>query len=172
MRCRLLLTLMFATLASCSSGQESRLTVKPDPQDASRFLCDVKFETFTTPKGWRPNRSDKNSYAILTKHNETYPKVSQMITIDIGKAVAPNAETLATSFAKTWGGTVDTETVKVDGETGYRVKVPSDGKSLRPIDCIAIVKEGRAFLLIAGATNADGLAQVLDDLVLSWKWKK
>jgi len=84
--------IMLAGVQSSIFGQDDRLVVKPDPDDSSRLICGVEFATFKTPKGWRPNRSGKETFAILTRADESYPNVTQMISIDIGKPRVPNAK--------------------------------------------------------------------------------
>lgn len=157
--------------ANCMYGEEERLTIRKDPNDPSRQSCDIIHATFTTPKAWVANKSDKNSYAILTRANETYPKVTQMITIDIGRPVAPTGKATAEAFAKTWNGKVSDVKVKVNGEEGIRVVIRPDGKTLRPVDCVVIVKDKRVFLLIGGAKKDGDTGKVLDELIKSWKWK-
>ena len=150
---------------------DKRLDVKPDPTDPSRFQCDIGFATFTTPKSWRPNRSGKSTYAILTQESETYPNVSKMISIDVGKPVDPTAKAIAEAFAKTWKGSVQEKTVQVDGQTGYRIKCPPSPNKVQPIDCIVVLNDGRAVLLIAGAKKTGDTDEALNELVKSWKWK-
>jgi hypothetical protein len=159
---------------SVACAQEDRLVVREDPSDTSRFICDIKFATFTTPIGWRPNRSGGKTYAVLTLSSENYPELSQKIMIDIGKSIEPTAKGLAKAFAKEWKGEVSSESVDLDGEQGYRVTIPADPKTLSPTDCIVVVKDMRGFLLMGGATDtkaASKLPKVMDELVASWKWK-
>jgi hypothetical protein len=171
-RTTLIALFVIAFLPHCVYGQQDRLTVKGDPDDPSRYICDVKFATFKTPKGWRPNRSEKQTYAILTRSNETYPNVTQMISIDIGKPVAPTAALMADEFAKKWNGSVIKGSLKVDGEEGFRVKVTPNKKEVRPVDCVVVLKNKRVFMLIGGSKENKGLEKAIDDLVASWKWKE
>jgi hypothetical protein len=153
-------------------GQEDRLIVRRDPNDASRYICDIRFATFKTPKNWRPNRSDKHTYAILTRANETYPNISQMISIDVGKPIEPTAALMAEAFAKQWNGNVVKDSLKVDGERGFRVKITPAKKEVRPTDCVVVIKGRRAFMLIGGAKENNGLEKAIDEIVASWKWKQ
>jgi hypothetical protein len=90
----------FLLCSTYGFAQEQRLVVRKDPENPSRFVCNIKYATFTTPKGWRPNRSGGNAYVILTRSDETYPGVSAMISIDIGKPVEKTAKETAEAFAK------------------------------------------------------------------------
>ncbi len=58
----LLVAMSGVALAQKAEG----LSVKKSASDPKRFDCDIGFATFTTPKGWGVNRSDKPTYAILT----------------------------------------------------------------------------------------------------------
>jgi acyl carrier protein len=158
-------------LPEYDAGSDERLRVTKDPSDASRLICDVKFATFTTPSGWTANESDKNSYAVLSLSREKYPNLTRMISVDIGKPVEATTEANAISFAKQWGGTVQDASLSVGGEPALRVVIPPDGKSLRPIDCVLTVRNGRLFMIIAGATQNDGISSALDEIIGSWKWK-
>ncbi|MFM8261564.1 MAG: hypothetical protein ACKN9S_04740 [Pirellula sp.] len=150
---------------------DRRLDVKPDPSDPSRFLCDIGFATFSTPKSWKPNRSGKSTYAILTPEAEALPKISKMISIDVGKPVEPSPEAIAEGFAKTWKGTVQKDAIQVDGEKGYRIVCPPDPNKVQPVECIVVFKDGRAVLLIAGAKKSGETDEAMKALVKSWKWK-
>ncbi len=161
-------------LASCNlslAQTDRRLEIKQDPSDVSRFLCDIGFATFTTPKSWKPNRSGKSTYAILTPDADAYPKISKMISIDVGKPVDPSPEAIAQGFAKTWKGAVQKETIQVDGEKGYRIVCPPDPNKVQPVQCIVVLKDGRAVLLIAGAKKSGETDEAMNELVKSWKWK-
>ncbi len=168
----LLIMLAILVQLGCARRQDGRLVVTRDPSDASRFVCDVQFATFKTPKGWAPNRSDGTAYAILSRSNETYPNLSRMISIDIGKPVDPTARASAEGFAADWHGRVEDASLTLDGETAFRVIIPPDNKTVWPIDAIATRKDGRLFLIIGGARETGDVNAAIDDLVASWKWKK
>lgn len=173
MRTNLMAIMAFAVPACGAYGQDERLLVKRDPDDASRFICDVKFATFKTPKDWQASKSGKQTYAILTRADETYPNVTSMVSIDIGKPVAQSAKAVAEALAKKWGSTEAPIPQKVDGEDGFRVKVTPTGKEVRPIDCVVAIKGELAFMLIGGAKEkGSGIEKAMDELVVSWKWKE
>ncbi len=155
-----------------ANGQEERLIVRKHKSDASQFECEIKHAKFTSPKGWQPNQSGGKTYAILTRSDETYPKVSQMISIDIGKATEPTTQKLAESFAKKFKGQVNEDLHNVDGEKACRVTIPADKKSVRPVDCIVLVKDDIAFLFIGASKEAGDISKSIDELVKEWKWKK
>jgi hypothetical protein len=167
------MTLIFllSTLCLSYAQDEKRLDVKPDPKDPSRLQCDIGFATFTTPKLWKPNRSGKSTYAIPTPENEALPNISRMISIDVGKPVQPTAKAIAGAFAKTWKGSVQEQTIQVDGQPGYRIQCPPSPSKVQPVDCIVVVHEGRAVLLIGGAKKTGDTEEALNELVTSWKWK-
>ncbi len=168
----LLIALALLVPRGCAQRQNDRLVVTRDPSDASRFVCDVKFATFRTPKGWTPNRSDGTAYAILSRSNETYPNLSQMVSIEIGTPVDPTARGSAEGFAADWRGRVEDASLTLDGETAFRVTIPPDNKTVRPVDCVAAMKSGRLFLIIGGARETGDVNAAIDDIVASWKWKR
>ena len=173
MRNFILVLFCFCCIVSTKAfAQEERLVVRKHPKDPGLFVCETKFATFNTPKDWQPNQSGGATYAILTKSNETYPKVSQMISIDIGKPSEPTAQKLAEAFAKRFKGSVGEEAIEIDGEKGWRVTIPADKKSIRPVDCIVAFKDGRSFVFIGAAKEAGDLPKAIDELVAGWKWKK
>jgi len=168
----LVLVCLCCFVSTKAFAQEERLVVRKGSKDPSLFVCETKHATFNVPKDWQPNQSGGATYAILTKSNETYPKVSQMISIDIGKPSEPTAKKLAEAFAKKFNGSVGEVAIEIDGEKGWRVTIPTDKKSIRPVDCIVAFKDGRSFLLIGAAKEAGDLPKALDELVAGWKWKK
>lgn len=168
----LLVALVILVQPGCDRRQDDRLVVAKDPSDASRFLCDIKFATFRTPKGWTPNRSDKETYVILSRSNETYPNLSQMISIDVGKPVIPTARASADGFAANWRGRVEDASLSVDGEVAFRVTIPPDKKMVRPIDAVVTMRDGRLFMIMGGARETGDVNAAIDDIVASWKWKK
>lgn len=170
-RTSITLFLLLSILCVAHAQNEKRLDVKPDPTDGSRFQCDIGFATFTTPKSWKPNRSGKSTYAILTQENESLPNISKMISIDVGKPIVPTAKAIAGAFAKTWKGSVQEQTIQVDGQPGYRIQCPPSPNKVQPVDCIVVVHEGRAVLLIGGAKKTGDTEEALNELVKSWKWK-
>jgi hypothetical protein len=163
--------LVLFTLCFAYAQNDGRLDVKPAPGDPTRFVCDIGFATFTTPKSWNPNRSGKQTYAILTPADESYPKISKMISIDAGKSVEPTAKAFAEGFAKKSKGKVLEKSIDIDGETAYRVQCPPNPNKVQPIDCIAVIKDGRGVLLIAGAKKTGETDDAMNELVKTWKWK-
>ena len=155
------------------TAQDNKLSICNDPADASRFLCDVTYATFETPKGWVPNRSGKNTYAILSRANETYPYLTRMISIDIGKPVEPTTKAVAEAFANKWRkGQVEVLSLQIDGEVAFRVTVPPNNNTMQPVDCVIAMRDGVVFMLIGGAKANGDVSDALDEVVASWKWKK
>lgn len=165
--------LTVVSLASSAIGDDDRLKVHKDPEDPSRFICDVGHAMFTTPKGWRPNRSNGVTRAILSRSDETYPKLSRMISIDVGKPTKKTAKETAEAFARRWDGKVAERTVIVHGEQGYRVRIPADAANeskVTPRDCIVVMRNDQVFLLIGGAVEDVDVSKALDELVATWMW--
>lgn len=152
--------------------QGESLSIKKSASDPKRFECDIGFATFTTPKGWSVNRSDKPTYAILTPEGEAHPKLTKMITIDAGKPTAKGPKATAEAMAKQFNGKVLDETLKVDGVEAHHVKCQADPKQLKPVECVVIANNDKVVMFIAGATKEDAAETAIKELVASWKWKK
>jgi hypothetical protein len=168
----LLVSLAITLLLGCGQGQEDRFSLSKDSSGGAPLACDVKFATFNIPKGWQANRSDKNTYVILSRLNESYPNITQMISIDIGKPVTLTAKASADAFAAKWSGRVEEASLNVDGESGLRVTIPPDKKTVRPIDCVITMHGERVFMLIGGAKDNGEIHTAIDEIVASWIWKK
>lgn len=166
----LCVSMLVSGVALAQKGES--LSIKKSASDPKRFDCDIGFATFTTPKGWSINRSDKPTYAILTPEGETHPKLTKMITIDAGKPTAKGPKATAEAMAKQFNGKVLDETLKVDGVEAYYVKCQADPKQLKPVECVVIANNDKVVMFIAGATKADAAETAIKELVASWKWKK
>lgn len=160
------------TTAFARSQDGDGIDVKRAPNDPTRYVCDIGFATFMTPKGWNPNRSDKPTYAILTHEGEAYPRITKMISIDAGKPVVPTSKGMADALAKKWNGKVLDKTIELGGESAYRVNCEPNPNRIQPIDCIVVVKDGRVLMLMGGARKAGETAVALTELAASWEWKK
>jgi hypothetical protein len=55
-------------------------------------------------------------------------------------------------------------------EAAYSIKAKPNPGRVQPIDCIVMVKDGRAVLLMGGALKPDGLAEAMTELAKSWRW--
>jgi hypothetical protein len=163
----------YAVLHGPALAQKSgEVIVTKSTVDPKRFDCDLGFATFTTPKGWNPNRSGGKTYVILTSEGETYPKITKMISIDGGKPAVPTAKGMADAFAKQWKGKVADEALKVDGQEAYRVLCEPNPKQPQPTDCVIMLKDERTLMFIAGATRTGETDEAMKELIASWKWKK
>lgn len=163
---------VFMAAAFACAQDDGVIDVRRAPNDPTRYLCDIGFATFTTPKGWSPNRSDKPTYAILTHEGETYPQITKMISIDAGKPVSPTSKGMADALAKKWKGKVMGEIIELGGESAYRINCKPNPNRIQPIDCIVVVKDERVLMLIAGAKDLGEIDVALTELAASWKWKK
>ncbi|MFN7874756.1 MAG: hypothetical protein ACK5PB_05525 [Pirellula sp.] len=167
----LILFLLTGVHAHVSSARADDLVVTRDSDDKSRYRCDLGFATFTTPEDWNPNRSNRQTYVILTHKDENPPQNTKMISIDGGKPTKPTSKEMAQEFAKKWKGRILDKTVSLDGEEAYRVQCEPNAEKPQPIDCVVIVKDNRLLLIIAGATKKGEVEKAVDDLIATWKWK-
>lgn len=167
----LILFLLTSVHAYVSPVQANDLVITRDSEDKSRYRCDLGFATFTTPKDWNPNRSNRQTYVILTHKDENPPKNTKMISIDGGKPTKPTSKEMAQEFAKKWKGSILGKTVSLDGEEAYRVQCEPNAEKSQPVDCVVIVKDNRLLLIIAGATKKGEVEKAVDDLIATWKWK-
>ncbi len=165
------IVILLVASALPASAQDDRLSVTTDPLDKSTLVCDIKYARFKVPKNWNPNRGTGKTYAVLTIQGETYPNVSRMLMVDVGKPTESNAKLTAEAFARMWKGTLQKETVRIDKEEGFRVNIPPTHKELQPVDCVIVFHRERVFILMGGGKTADGLSKTLDEVIASWTWK-
>ena len=135
------------------------------------LIVDVGIATFSTPEGWTPNRSDGNTVVILTRVGANRQNPEDMISIDIGKPVSPDAQASANGLAANFAGTVTPLSFQVDGEPAYRVSIPPDYEQLMPRECIVIHHRGQVCFLFGGSRSTADIWAPLSAVAQSWNWK-
>ncbi len=133
----------------------------------------TEFETFSfvIPARWTsmpPDRGKTKALLVLTGGNPG--GAMAMIKVDVGKSAVPDLRTAAESFAKSFGGTVDAESVTLDGVEAFRVT--TDSKRLEvPSHALLLSKnEMLTMVMGAGPPEAD-IKGALSKLIDTWKWK-
>jgi hypothetical protein len=149
------------------------LTIKDHPELQGQFLCDIGLASFTSPKGWIPHPSDKNTYVILApKGVKDSDNRTQTISVIVGTPTMMTVQEMGESFAKVIQGKLTEGALKLDGEEAVRVKATANPEKHFPVDCVIVYHSGRSFLLLGGAKEKDSTSEALDEILRTWKWKK
>lgn len=129
--------------------------------------------SFSEPRGWTRVQTPEKSRTIgrFIDPGSTSEAPRRMILIDFGRPTERDARASAEGLAKQWGGAVK-EQVALDGVPGYLVAAENRGPGLKPVVGIVVHREGRAYLLMAGAVPGQSVANDLEEVRRGWKWVK
>jgi len=164
-----LLALLLTFQSGCSEPKGNEmLTVE---QSEGVIVNDVEEARFPTPADWTPNRSGGNTAVILTRVDANPQDRDEMISIDIGTPVSPDAKASADEFAGKFSGGVTPLPFAVDGEQAYRVSIPANHEQLMPRECIVMHHGGKVCFLIGGSKSKADIWPTLKEVAESWTWK-
>ena len=135
------------------------------------FVNDVQIATFPTPDGWAPNRSGGNTAVILTRVDANRQNPDEMISIDIGKPVSPDALASANALAAKFSGRAAPLLFEIDGEPAYRVSIPPNYETMMPRECIVVHHGGQVCFLFGGSKSTSDIWPTLAVVAESWRWK-
>ena len=133
------------------------------PQSFGDFSCSI-------PNGWTVVTPDRDkTKAMLLLAGTNWQNAKAMIKIDVGTPTAPTARQLAEGFAKSTGGSVTADALDFDGTPGVSASTSSN-ELTTPRIMIVVYRNGRAYLLMAGATAGVDVADAVSHVRESWKW--
>jgi hypothetical protein len=142
-------------------------TTESNRTDASQLFGDF---SFSIPNGWTVVNPDrKKTKAMLLLDGTTWQNAKAMIKVDVGMPAAPTAKQTAESFAKSAKGSVSPETMDFDGEPGF-IALTSSAKLTTPRIVIVLYHDGKAYLLMIGATDGIDVDDAVSHIRKSWKW--
>lgn len=126
--------------------------------------------SFSVPKGWNIVAPDRGkTKAMLLLDGTDWQNAKAMIKIDVGTPTAPSAKQLADGLANSAGGTVSTDSLDFDGTPGVSASTSSTTLNT-PRDMTIIYRNGKAYLLMAGAIEGVELSKAISHVRKSWKW--
>jgi hypothetical protein len=147
-----------------SSATTPAETYKPDESQSFGAF------SFSIPKGWTTVTPDRDkTKAMILLEGTDWQNAKAMIKIDVGMPAAPTARQLAESFAKNTGGSVSTDTLDFDGEPGV-IASTSSNELTTPRNMIVLYREGKAYLLMVGATAGVDVGDAVSHVRETWKW--
>ena len=142
-------------------------TTESNRTDASQLFGDF---SFSIPNGWTVVNPDrKKTKAMLLLDGTTWQNAKAMIKVDVGMPAAPTAKQTAESFAKSAKGSVSPEIMDFDGEPGF-IALTSSDKLTTPRIAIVLYHDGKAYLLMIGATQGIDVDDSVSHIRKSWKW--
>lgn len=134
-----------------------------EPQSFGEF-------SFSVPSGWTVVTPDRDkTKAMLLLDGTNWQNAKAMIKIDVGTPAAPTAKQLAEGFAKSTGGSVAADTLDFDGTLGVSATTSSNDLTT-PRHMIVIYRDGKAYLLMAGATAGVDVGDAVSYVRESWRW--
>jgi hypothetical protein len=126
--------------------------------------------SFSIPDGWTVVAPDREkTKAMILLDGTHWQDARAMIKVDVGTPTAPTARQLAEGFANSTGGKCDVESLEFDGTPGVSVSTTSTTLTT-PRDMIVIYRDGKAYLLMAGAVEGVDLSEAVAQIRKSWKW--
>lgn len=127
--------------------------------------------SFSIPDGWTVVTPDRDkTKAMLLLDGSNWQNAKAMIKIDVGTPAAPTAKQLAEGFAKSAGGNVSKDTLDFDGTPGISASTSSN-ELTTPRNMIVVYRDGKVYLLMAGATAGVDAGDAVSHVRESWKWK-
>lgn len=161
-----LISIPFLLVVGCNHQPSEKA---PDGQ--SKTATPMIFEgfQFEVPEKWARIQPDRNkTVAMLLLSGTESSDDEGMIKVDVGKPTLQNPEEVARSLAGN-DGRVLSERVKLDGETGIQVEIPSQDMS-RPSHALVVFRDKRLFLLMAGGIKKDEVNNAFKQVIKTWRW--
>lgn len=171
------LTAAMICVAGCRDATAQPLATK-DTQLAPKVASDEPTNdrnnfgdfSFSVPKGWTIVTPDREkTKAVLLLDGTNWQNAKAMIKVDVGTPTAPTARQLVDGFANSAGGTVSAESLDFDGTPGVSASTSSTTLNT-PRDMTAIYRDGKVYLLMAGAVEGVELSEAVSHVRKSWTW--
>ncbi len=93
-----------------------------------------------------------------------------MIKVDVGTPAFPTSQEMANHFAKRDGGQVANETLDFGGEAATKVTTSST-TLVTPREVMIIYRDGKAYLVMAGAVEGVDTTDAIEHIRSTWKWE-
>jgi hypothetical protein len=93
-----------------------------------------------------------------------------MIKVDVGTPKEPDVQAMARGLAQDFQGSVVPGTVDVGGTSGVRLKGSASASGLEPREALVVLRDGKAFLIMAGAVPGTDVSAPLEHIRATWQW--
>lgn len=151
-------------LANTSSQDAGTIGAQATRQQFGTF-------SFEVPAGWSsvtPDRDKTKAMVLLGGTNWQNSKA--MIKVDVGSPAFPTAQEMANNFAKSADGRAMPDTLDFDGEAATKATTSSTTLAT-PREMIIIYRDGKVYLVMAGAVAGVDLTNAIEHVRLTWKWE-
>jgi hypothetical protein len=127
--------------------------------------------SFEVPGGWSSVTPDRDkTKAIVLLGGTNWQNSRAMIKVNVGTPAFPTRQEMADDFAKRAGGQVAPETLDFGGEAATKVTTTSTTLAT-PRAMMIIYRDGKAYLVMAGALGDVDLADAIEHIRSTWKWE-
>jgi len=93
-----------------------------------------------------------------------------MIMVECGRTPARSLDEIARGLAQNFHGVVADRPTTLGGVRALRVVAKSDGRTLRPVECLATIHDGCLYLVMGGVTAGHSVADEMEAIRASWTW--
>jgi hypothetical protein len=140
----------------------------PQGNDASYPTAGASFRK---PKRWLEQVKDKTKTIAWWISPDSKPeKPVAMIIIECGQTPARSLDEVAQVLAPNFHGVVDNRPTSLGKTRALRIIAKNDGRSLRPVEGLATIHDGRLYLIMGGVTAGHSVKDELESIRVSWTW--
>ena len=123
------------------------------------------------PKGWLEQVKDKAKTIAWWISPDSQPeKPTAVIMIECGLPQARSLDEVARGMAQDFHGVVDDHPTSMGGTRALRIIAKNDSQSLRPVEGLATIHEGRLYLIMGGVTAGHSVKAEVESIRASWTW--
>ncbi len=126
---------------------------------------------FRGPSGWVEQVRDKGKTIAWWIAPDSRPgKPTAIIMVECAKPVDSSLDEAARGLARGFHGEVDGRPTSMGGTRALRIVAKNGGPSLRPVEALAAMHEGRLYLVMGGVTAGHSVKEELESIRASWTW--
>lgn len=161
----ILLAVVITMIVGCGPAGSLEVTNVDGQQ-----INNIGIASIATPDGWAPNRSDGKTVLVLMRSGANRQAPSELISFDVGSAIAPDAAGTANGLAAKFGGTASELPFKIDGADAYRVSIPPNYEKLMPRECLVVHAGDQACIVFGASKEQADPWPTLEGIAKAWKW--
>jgi hypothetical protein len=142
-----------------------------DPAQGNLTSYPTAGVSFREPKGWLEQVKDKGKTIAWWISPDSRPgKPAAMIMIECGQTKDSSLEEVARGLAQNFRGTVDDHPTSLGGTRALRIRARNESPSLRPVEGLAAIHDGRLYLVMGGVIAGHSVTDELESIRASWIW--